>query len=103
MARIQVDLIDPPLLEAKTPVRSHGHLIDGAEDVWRALEEQGAVLVSEPLAYHRDLHREDNVTLRTDRGPQALRIAGVYYDYSSNRGWVAMSRRTYESYWQGGG
>ncbi|MGH8564775.1 MAG: ABC transporter permease [Gammaproteobacteria bacterium] len=75
----------------------------GAEDVWRAFEEQGAVLVSEPLAYHRDLHREDSITLRTDRGPRALRIAGVYYDYSSDRGWVAMSRRTYERYWQGGG
>jgi putative ABC transport system permease protein len=74
-----------------------------AGDVWRAFEEQGAVLVSEPLAYHRDLHRGDSVTLRTDRGPQALRIAGVYYDYSSDRGWVAMSRRTYERYWQGGG
>ena len=43
------------------------------------------------------------MTLRTDRGPRALRIAGVYYDYSSDRGWVAMSRRTYERYWQGGG
>ncbi len=74
-----------------------------AEDVWRAFEEQGAVLVSEPLAYHRDLHQGDSITLRTDRGPQALRIAGVYYDYSSDRGWVAMSRRTYERYWQGGG
>jgi putative ABC transport system permease protein len=74
-----------------------------ASDLWRAFEEQGAVLVSEPLAYHRDLHRGDSVTLPTDRGPQALRIAGVYYDYSSDRGWVAMSRRTYERYWQGGG
>ncbi|MGQ0593250.1 MAG: FtsX-like permease family protein [Gammaproteobacteria bacterium] len=74
-----------------------------APDLWRSFEEQGAVLVSEPLAYHRDLHRGDSVTLRTDRGPRALRIAGVYYDYSSDRGWVAMSRRTYERYWQGGG
>jgi len=74
-----------------------------AGDLWRAFEEQGAVLVSEPLAYHRDLHRGDRVTLRTDHGPQAFRIAGVYYDYSSDRGWVAMSRRTYERYWQGGG
>lgn len=74
-----------------------------AGDVWQAFEEQGAVLVSEPLAYHRDLHLGDSVMLRTDRGPQALRIAGVYYDYSSDRGWVAMSRRTYERYWRGGG
>ena len=50
------------------------------------------MLVSEPLAYRRDLHRGNSVTLRTNRGPRALRIAGVYYDYRSDRGWVAMSR-----------
>jgi len=37
----------------------------------------------------------DSMTLRTDRGPRTLRIAGVYYDYSYDRDWVAMSRRTY--------
>ena len=37
---------------------------------------------------------EYSVTLRTDRGPRALRIAGVYYDYRSDRGWVAMSRES---------
>ena len=36
------------------------------------------MLVSEALAYHRDLHRGDGVTLRTDHMPRALRIAGVY-------------------------
>ncbi len=74
-----------------------------AEAAWRAFDREGAVLVSEPYAYHRDLHHGDRLTLKTDRGPHAFRIAGVYRDYSSDRGWVAMSRQTYERHWQGGG
>jgi putative ABC transport system permease protein len=73
-----------------------------AEDAWRAFG-QGAVLVTEALSYHRDLHRGDTLWLPTDRGPEAFRIAGVYYDYSSDRGRVAMSRGTYSRHWSGVG
>jgi putative ABC transport system permease protein len=67
--------------------------------LWRDFEEAGAVIVSEPYAYHHGLHAGDAVTLRTDRATRTFTIAGVYVDYSSDRGVVAMSRRTFDRYW----
>ena len=39
------------------------------------------------------------MTLRTDRGEQALRVAGVFYDYGSTAGVVMIARSTYERLW----
>jgi putative ABC transport system permease protein len=67
--------------------------------LWHHFEEAEMVIVSEPYAYHHGLHAGDAVTLRTDRGTRTFTIAGVYVDYSSDRGVVAMSRRTFDRYW----
>src|SRR2546428_4627985 len=39
------------------------------------------------------------VRLRTDHADQDFRVAGVFYDYGSSAGVVAMSRRTYDGAW----
>jgi putative ABC transport system permease protein len=39
------------------------------------------------------------VRLRTDRGEQDFRVAGVFYDYGSSAGVVVMSRGTYDRAW----
>jgi putative ABC transport system permease protein len=67
--------------------------------LWRGFEEGGAVLVSEPFAYHRRLRVGDSVRLRTETGERGFLIAGVYYDYGSSEGTVMMSRATYERFW----
>lgn len=64
-----------------------------------ALAAGGAVIVSEPFAYHRRLGVGSPLTLRTDRGPREFLVAGVYEDYGSTEGVVLMGRRTYEAYW----
>jgi putative ABC transport system permease protein len=64
-----------------------------ADGVW----DGDAVIVSEPYA-NRHATR-GTVTLRTDRGEQAFRVAGVFYDYGSSAGVVVMSRRTYDRAW----
>ncbi len=69
------------------------------EEIWRAFSTQAAVIVSEPFAYHRGLRRGNSLTLRTDRGPVEFRIAGVFTDYSSDRGRVTLNRAIYERYW----
>ena len=56
-----------------------------------------AVIVSEPFANRHAT--SGTVTLRTDRGEQAFRVAGVFYDYGSSAGVVVMSRRTYDRAW----
>ena len=67
--------------------------------IWPAFEHGGAVLISEAYAYHHGLHPGATLRLRTDQGMHDFPIAGVYYEYSSDQGVIAMSRRTFERYW----
>ncbi len=58
-----------------------------------------AILVSEPYGYRHAVGVGASVELLTDRGTRAFVVAGVYYNYASEEGLVAMSRRTYERHW----
>lgn len=69
-----------------------------ADEVWRRFVD-GAVIVSEPYAFHHGVGVGDRVELRTDRGLHAFEVAGVYYNYASDRGIVTLHRDTYERYW----
>ncbi len=64
--------------------------------VWPRFQRGEAVLISEPMAWHRGLTPGDTITLRTSRGPHAFAIAGIYHDYSSGQGEVLMPRSLYE-------
>jgi len=82
--------------------RSHRQFrfIEGApETVWPAVQEGGAVIVSEPYAYRHRLRVGSGIRLRTDRGEREFRVAGVFADYGSDQGVVMLSRRTYEALW----
>ncbi len=68
-------------------------------EVWRRFVDSGAVIVSEPYAYHHRLEIGDRVELGTDGGRRPFEIAGIFYDYASDRGIVAMHRRTYDRFW----
>lgn len=70
-----------------------------SEEVWPAFQQDGAVIISEPFAYHHRLRAGDVIRLRTDRGERGFRIAGVFYDYGSDQGVVMLSRATYEQFW----
>lgn len=67
-----------------------------ANEVWQRLVD-GAVLASESLIFRTGIR--DQVTLFTDRGPEAFQIAAVFYDYSTDRGTLLMSREVYQRYW----
>jgi putative ABC transport system permease protein len=69
------------------------------EEVWPAFQRGGAVLVSEPYAYRTGVGRGGTVRLRTEHGDRDFPVAGVYYDYASDRGIVLMSRATYLRDW----
>lgn len=67
-------------------------------DVWQQVQ-QGALIVSEPFAFHYQIPPSGGqLTLETDLGPQSFPIVGIYYDYTSERGTVLMSRTTYQRY-----
>ena len=67
----------------------------------RADFEQGEkILVSEPYSRHQGVDVGDRLDVPTDVGLVEFEIAAVYYDYSSDRGLIAMSRNTYNKYFQ---
>jgi len=67
--------------------------------IWSRVRE-GAVLVSEPFAHRRRIPVHGGVvTLQTDRGLHVFPVAGVFYDYASERGTVLVARPIYERYW----
>jgi len=71
-----------------------------ARRAWAALDDAGAVLVSEPFATLRSVEPGGTVTLLTPAGPHAFPVAGVYYDYGSDQGAVLMELATYRRLWQ---
>ncbi len=75
-------------------------LLDGdPELVWRAFEEEGAVLVSEPYAYRNAVAAGDTIKLLTRFGEQDFPVAATWQSYDVNAGAVLMSRRTYDRFW----
>jgi putative ABC transport system permease protein len=63
-------------------------------EVIQQLKEQGAVLISEPLARKSGLEVGDRISLSGPRGMKEFPIAGIYYDYSSDVGSAAMDLAT---------
>lgn len=66
--------------------------------VWPAFE-RGAVVISEPLAWHMQLGVGDRLPLQTAGGPREFDIAGVYREYGNDRGNILMSREVYARLW----
>jgi putative ABC transport system permease protein len=63
--------------------------------------ENGAVLVSEPLANRLNLPSKDGeIRLYADNREIILPIVGIYYDYASSQGSVLMTLNTYRRFWQ---
>jgi putative ABC transport system permease protein len=75
-------------------------VLDGdPRQVWRAFEQDGAVLVSEPYAYRNGVRAGDQVRLMTRSGERSFDVASVYQSYDVNAGAVLMSRSTYDRFW----
>lgn len=81
------------------PTRTYVWNIAPDGDVPAAMA-NGAVMVSEPFAFRRDLSPErSEITLITDSGPQTFPVAAVFYDYSTDQGQIVMLRPVYDRYW----
>ena len=67
-------------------------------EIWKRVTE-GALLVSEPLAYRRGLPASGGaLALHTDRGLVTFPVAGIFYDYATEQGVALMSRNVYERF-----
>ena len=69
---------------------------DGAS-LAREAREKGEVFVSEPYALRFGARAGDSVSLDTPQGRRAFRVAGVYRDFSNDRGTVVLDRELYLS------
>jgi len=76
-------------------------LLEGEKErVWAQFDQEQAVIISEPYAYHHRLQAGGLLRLVTDEGEQEFRIAGVYRDYGSDQGVVTMRMSLYRQYWK---
>ncbi len=74
-------------------------LTQGAPDAWTAFA-QGAVLISEPLAWRLKRSAGGTLALMTPQGLREFPVAGVYREYGNERGEVLMALDTYRAGWQ---
>jgi putative ABC transport system permease protein len=65
-----------------------------AEQVLADLNGRDVILVSEPFAYKHHVKAGDSILLSLGAYQANFRITDVYYDYSSERGNILMSRKT---------
>jgi putative ABC transport system permease protein len=72
----------------------------GGESVWRRVAQGGEAMVSEPYSRLHDVHLGSQVRLPTAAGEHGFRVAGVFYDYSSDLGLVLLGRPTYLRWWR---
>jgi len=69
-----------------------------AAEALRQVREEGAVLISEPLARKAALGPGSRLTAAGPEGPVALRVAGVFRDYGGEGGAVLMDLTTLEGH-----
>jgi putative ABC transport system permease protein len=76
--------------------------VDGRDPrrVAEAARARGEVLVSEPFARRFSAAEGSFVSLPTPSGPRSFRVAGVYHDYSNDRGTAVMDRELFLSIFQ---
>jgi putative ABC transport system permease protein len=70
-----------------------------SRQVLQEARERGEVIVSETFAERHGLREGDEVTLRPPGRTVRMRIAGVYYDYTTEGGLVVMDRRLFRALW----
>jgi putative ABC transport system permease protein len=69
------------------------------QDPFTAFRRGESVFVSEAMAYHHRLTVGDSIELIAAEGPHAFRVGAIYFDYSSDRGMLAMDRASYARLW----
>jgi putative ABC transport system permease protein len=76
-------------------------IVEGDPDAARAAFERGTeVVISESLARRREMAVGDRFELPAATGPVSFQVAGVFRDFSSDRGAVVMQLAAFRRHWQ---
>lgn len=77
----------------------HGRLMmlgdKRSEDVFKQLTERDSAVVTESFSLRYNVKDGDTITLPSPSGPFTVKVAGVYYDYASDLGYVIIPRALY--------
>jgi len=66
----------------------------GGNENWE-LVKRGGVVISESFSRRFDVKAGDTIALEGVRGPKELKVAAIFYDYTSEHGLVMMDRSTF--------
>jgi putative ABC transport system permease protein len=80
------------------PSRQGFMLLSDTASLWQAYD-AGAVLVSEPLAYHLGLAPGASLELPTPQGPLTVEVAAIFRDYASEHGRIFIDEAVYRKFW----
>jgi putative ABC transport system permease protein len=86
---LDVAMVDRPIFE---------FLGGDPAQIWAGWD-RGDLLISEPLAFRNNLAIGDTLELRTADGPRSFRVAGIFYDYGTDRGVVMIDLARYQALW----
>ncbi len=104
--RLESELGEVEALAIEMAEKSYGgfRIVSGDVDqAWRAFDKQNGLLISEPIAWRSGLEPGETFELLTREGFVPFKVAGVFRDYSTDRGIVLMSRATFIRYWRDDG
>ncbi|MQG51507.1 MAG: FtsX-like permease family protein [SAR202 cluster bacterium] len=68
-------------------------------DIWNDFVQTDSILISEPLAFQKNIQINDTFDILTDSGLKSFTVRGIYYDYSSTSGIAMVSKQVYDNYW----
>ncbi len=82
----------------------HGNLLflgnENPKTVFRRVQARPSAIISESFATHHRVSTGDTITLTTPKGLLKLPVAGVYYDYASELGYIILPKALYREYYQ---
>jgi len=61
---------------------------------------QDVVIVTESFAHRHATKTGDTLQIRTPSGLASFRVAGIYYDYTSDRGLIMIDRQVFDRWWR---
>ena len=71
---------------------------ENADQILAELPKGNYAVVTEPFANKHHIHAGSTIQLRLPGGVQAFKVLGIYYDYSTERGFIVLDRRTLLKY-----
>jgi putative ABC transport system permease protein len=92
------------LWAAVTPVLLHQNrlrFLRGNEaEIIERVTQGGEVIVSETFSMKFGLRENDDVLMQTPGGPREFRVAGVFYDYTTENGMIMVDLAIYRKIWK---